>query len=346
MEVHGKSYKKIPFTEVVEPVVKDLVAIWEKASIPTIAEKGIVKAVSSLQEEKKRALKNEKLKKQIQENNQSLFDISACKCSQIPCAEIQCPTEDCDEVHIECKCDADRKVPMREIGFLFDQRGPRKMFMSGIDLKVTQRLQRSEKRDAATEARREKEVKRLRTEAEQQKTANEEFFANDDEEDDNVNDDQSFDKNYVPDEPIASTSCPKTRNMQPLPKTGAACDRWGVHSEAAADIINTYLMELGTLTPETMANMTVDRSKLNRWRKSGRENLQKKENHEMESRPVQAIYFDVFYVFISFLWFSDSIILKMRCPGVTDSVLHLSKSDKVNFSGPPCLTYLIHMISP
>ena len=57
------SYKKILFTEVVEPVVKDLVAIWEKASIPTIAEKGIVKAVSSLWEEKKRALKNKKLKK-------------------------------------------------------------------------------------------------------------------------------------------------------------------------------------------------------------------------------------------------------------------------------------------
>ena len=66
--------------------------------------------------------------------------------------------------------------------------------------------------------------------------------------------------------------------MQPLPKTGEACDRWGVSSEAAADIINTYLMELGTITPQNMATTTVDKSKLYRWRKRA-ERAAKKGNH-------------------------------------------------------------------
>ena len=39
------------------------------------------------------------------------------------------------------------------------------MVMSGIDLKVSQTLQRAEKRAAAFEAQKEKEQKRLRTEA-------------------------------------------------------------------------------------------------------------------------------------------------------------------------------------
>ena len=68
--------------------------------------------------------------------------------------------------------------------------------------------------------------------------------------------------------------------MKAIPKTGQACDRWGVYSEAAADIINTYLMELGILTPA----MTVDKNKLNRWQKSGREEIQKEEEEEMKSK--------------------------------------------------------------
>lgn len=51
-------------------------------------------------------------------------------------------------------------------------------------------------------------------------------------------------------------------------------------------------MELGSLTPQNMATMTVDKSKLNRWRKTGRKQLQKKEIAEITSKPVTGIYFD------------------------------------------------------
>ena len=90
----------------------------------------------------------------------------------------------------------------------------------------------------------------MRTHNENQKTANEEFFADDE---DNNKDDESADKSWGTDQLSGTNLMPKTRNMQSLPKTGEACDRWGVSSEAATDIINTYLMELGSLTLQNMA---------------------------------------------------------------------------------------------
>ena len=282
--------KIVPLPKIIQPVVEELVSLWEKSSIPTIVEKSIQRALTNLWEGSRRGLKNETQKRQVEVENDLLFDISACKCKQIPCAEAQCRLETCEDVHIDCKCESTKIVPKRELGFLFDQRGPRRMMMSGTDMKVTQQLQRSEKREAAAEARKEKEEKRLRIDAENKKRANEEFFAEDDE-GNNIGDENS-DKNWEPDQPSGAIPKPKTRNMQPLPKTGEACDRWGVSSEAAADIINTYLMELGTLTPENMSTMTVDKSKLNRWRKTGRKQLQQKEIAEMTSKPVTSIYFD------------------------------------------------------
>ena len=63
--------QKIPVSQILEPVLEELGQLWQKASIPTINESGIEKAVSKLK----------------QDENQRLLDISACKCKQI----IKCP---------------------------------------------------------------------------------------------------------------------------------------------------------------------------------------------------------------------------------------------------------------
>lgn len=294
-QLQGKTCNNIPWTDIIQPVVQDLVDSWKKASIPTITEKSIEKAVNGLWQECKKGMKNDSSMKQVQDKTCWLLDICSCKCKQLACAQVHCDSSECEKVHMECKCEPSKRVPARELDFLFDQRGPRKMVMTGIDLKVTQTLKKAEKRAAAFEAQKEKEEKRLRSEAEIQKKVNEDFFAEDEGDAENEGDaeeDLKSDKTWEQEEPTKLDQLPKRRNMQPIPKTGEACDRWGVGSEAAADIINTYLMELGTLTPENMATMTVDKSKLNRWRKSGREKLQKKENEEMESKPVSSLYFD------------------------------------------------------
>ena len=287
-ELTGKPRNNIPLLDVIKPVVTDLLDVWGKASVPTIVENSVEKAVMGLWQECKRGSKNENLRKQVQEKSKLLFDICSCKCKQVPCLQAQCNSSGCEVLHVDCTCPPKKRVPVRKLDFLFDQRGQRLMVMSGIDLKVSQTLQRAEKRAAAFEAQKEKEQKRLRTEAEIHRAANEEFFAKDD---DDIKEDPK-DKTWELQDHIGPKPLPGSRNMKAIPKTGQACDRWGVYSEAAADIINTYLMELGILTPANMATMTVDKSKLNRWRKSGREEIQKEEEEEMKSKPVSALYFD------------------------------------------------------
>ena len=85
---------------------------------------------------------------------------------------------------------------------------------------------------------------------------------------------------------------PKTRNYIPLPRTGQACDRHGVSSEAAADIINAYATDMGFLTPENKLTMTEDKRKLNRWWKAGRTKTNAKQIEEIGSKPITGFYFD------------------------------------------------------
>ena len=150
---------KIKVSQILEPVVEELVQLWKKASIPTIAQNGIEKAVSKLWEHSKQGLKNEQSKTRAQDENQRLFDVSACKCKQISCVQAKCKTDTCEDIHLDCKCDSSKRVPQREIKFLLDQRGPRKMLMSGIDRKVTQSLKRSFDKMEAFEAQQEREKK-------------------------------------------------------------------------------------------------------------------------------------------------------------------------------------------
>ena len=163
------------------------------------------------------------------------------------------------------------------------------MFVSGIDKNTTQTLRQSEKRKNAFEEQKQKEAKHRKMESDQQAEANAEFFAESGSEAADNEKKQSDDPDWDPN--IPSTG-PKTRNYFPLPRTGQACDRRGISSEAAADIINAYSMDMGFLTDENKLTMTVDKSKLARWRKAGRIQMHKKQIEEIGSKPVTALYFD------------------------------------------------------
>ena len=288
-ETTGKTI--IPVTQIVKPIIGEVILLWGKASLPTIAYKGIEKALSKLWEQAKNGLKNEKAKEQVQMEKLQLFDICSCKCKRISCEQKGCKSDDCEEVHIDCTCEPLKMVPERELSFLFDQRESRKMMMLGVDGKVTQCRKRAQKREAAFEAQKEKEKKRVQNESENQAQANHNFFdegADDEMEEDMV----SSDKDWEPKQSTDSRSIPQTRNMHPLPKTAEALDRWGVSSRAGADIVNAYALDMGFLTAENKMTMTVDKCKLDRWRKTGRKDIQKKQEMEISSKPVTGFYFD------------------------------------------------------
>ena len=74
-----------------------------------------------------------------------LFDVCTCICPQISCDAAECKTPSCDKVHLKCSCDV--KVPKRGLKFLFDQRGPGKMYILGVDEIVTSMWERAARRE-------------------------------------------------------------------------------------------------------------------------------------------------------------------------------------------------------
>ena len=54
----------------------------------------------------------------------------------------------------------------------------------------------------------------------------------------------------------------------------------------------TLSMDMGFLTSENQLTMTVDKSKLARWRKAGRIQTQTKQIPDIGSKPVTGFYFD------------------------------------------------------
>ena len=55
-QLQQKAFNNIPWTDIIQPVVQDLVEIWKKASIPTVAEQSIKKAANGLWQECKKAV--------------------------------------------------------------------------------------------------------------------------------------------------------------------------------------------------------------------------------------------------------------------------------------------------
>ena len=113
--------KKVPLlTEIAKPAISELCKIWKKASIPTIRDRGIERALLKVWEQGRQVTKNATNRQTWEEQKDQLFDISSCKCLRIECSEWRKCSGSCEEVHIDCMCKS--RVPARELSFLFDQR--------------------------------------------------------------------------------------------------------------------------------------------------------------------------------------------------------------------------------
>lgn len=87
-------------------------------------------------------------------NLNKLFDVCSCQCQVITCESARCLKVRCQAIHLDCKCLV--KVPERELNFLVDQRGPRRMFIGGLDAKVTGKWKRASTRERTETERYEK----------------------------------------------------------------------------------------------------------------------------------------------------------------------------------------------
>ena len=133
-------------------VTLDLIEIWEKATIPTMTYSSICRKVRTAYDSAKYCER----KKLTYENKDQLFDICACQCPSVPCSKFGCAKEICQEVHILHK-NFPRKCTIRidekELPFLMDQRGERKMTIGGVDVKGTEDIKNQEENKARSETR-------------------------------------------------------------------------------------------------------------------------------------------------------------------------------------------------
>lgn len=108
-----------------------VIEIWQRASLPIINSKSVVRKISQYYTKYVALLKSFK-KRQFEQNyaskleayrhtgNVNLFDIASCQCLDFSL----------------CYCEAVRKIPLEERVFLTDQRTTRQMCIAGVDTKM------------------------------------------------------------------------------------------------------------------------------------------------------------------------------------------------------------------
>ena len=132
VRIEFKLLKKEPaFKDTAAVITKRLEYLWKLASIPTVLTAPIIQMLKTHRDKMANIMKsintkkkNKSILKQIEDFKKSrkttLFDISACKCS---------------EFRKRC-CSCERQVPIMEQQFLLDQRSERKMAIGAVDVET------------------------------------------------------------------------------------------------------------------------------------------------------------------------------------------------------------------
>ena len=149
-----------PDLVVSKAVASDFCGIWDKTSIPHFGNtnlQSVQKKVERLLGKAKDVLKvpeNRRDESELGEVWGGLFEMSLCPHRQLKLCN--CPN--CETPHPEqCDCSMDKKVPDSWADFLWDQRGPRKQSLAGIDRKRVKLEEIEEKEEEARRERKERD---------------------------------------------------------------------------------------------------------------------------------------------------------------------------------------------
>ena len=118
-------YKLPSFSDLRNEVVKDVMQIWQVASLPTVGFKRIQtklkELIAKFEGAKKRATSGGK-SGASEDRLDKLFDICSCKC-EIDSVKIF-------NGKLQCECLWKNRIPKEEISFLVDQRTERKIILT------------------------------------------------------------------------------------------------------------------------------------------------------------------------------------------------------------------------
>ena len=131
------------FRDVAEIVILDVEKVWCEASVPTVSHSRAVQILSTYHTKYRTVLKPYKARKDnanyianlqsFRSDANILFDICSCKC----------------EDAYKCARERNRKVALKDISFLLDQRSCRQMLIGGVDKAESNRLDKLQKRNIA-----------------------------------------------------------------------------------------------------------------------------------------------------------------------------------------------------
>ena len=117
----------------------------------------VLEQISSDNKKKKKRKKKlstksiDKEREEFTESLDKLFDNCSCRCPILPCSEASCPGNCPAKVHSQCSCSLDKKIPVMDLEFMFDQRTKKglhgKFMISGLDVVETVRQQKALERE-------------------------------------------------------------------------------------------------------------------------------------------------------------------------------------------------------
>ncbi|KAE9524457.1 hypothetical protein AGLY_015178 [Aphis glycines] len=271
-----KTCKKSPSMKVIRgKIVKNLIEVWAKASIPIVSIQRVELMFSTFYKKYKNVKKNfgskahttentkDKSKTALLEMGQQLFDIAACKCSESKF----------------CKCPTFKKIPFLELKFMEDQRTVRKMRIGGVDLKETKKMREKEER----------KIKRMVRSKSLQNIQGESTSIFAPESESGPDSDSETDE-WRPQQRSLSLES-SNYNCKKLKNASLAADRFGVSSGAAAAIISGALQDYKLVTGSE-SSLLVDKSKLNRQRSKIRTEKREEASMSLQTNTVTAIYFE------------------------------------------------------
>ena len=173
-------------------------------------------------------------------------------------------------------------MPKLEHEFLIDQRTSRKMYIGGIDTKVSSRKAKKFSRQSAAEGRR---MDKSRSSNETQSQ-----FDESEEDIEQVNSPlqcELTDPNFKPSKNFNTTE----RNTTELPNLAAACDRTGVSSRSAAILSSALLEDVGLINCFSTSAI-IDRSKIKRQRSKSRSEQIKRAAKKEATAKYHGLHYD------------------------------------------------------
>ena len=199
------------------------------------------------------------------EDLDTLFDITQCRCSITTCVENACDATCSEEVHINCICAIEKKIPVYELSYLKGQRekvgtiGTHQM--SRVDWQAVKEARRYEHRNMERST-----TKKRKVMSEEEMDITDSFDIEDDQQPSTSNDQQpSTSYDQQPSTSIETTPINNYNSLK-IPNLAFASLRHLTSTREAAEIATATLKDAGVITNEDITQV-IDHNKLRRAQK-------------------------------------------------------------------------------